>query len=310
MKQVLFIVGPTASGKTEISLLLARKLNAEIISADSMQIYKGLIIGTAKVDCSAYPDIPHHMIDILDPSEEFSVFAFREQVIQLIKEIHSRGKLPIIVGGSGLYVKALTDGIADHPGSDEAVRARLRQEVAENGLGVLHERLRKIDKEAAARINEKDERRIIRALEIYEQSEKTSSEWQAETVSLNSLGYAFLIVGIMRDREKLYKKVEDRVDAMIEEGLVDEVKNLDTKKFSKTTRQAVGYKELIEHLNGDISLSEAIDLIKKNTRHLVKKQLTWFRKEDRIQWFNVDDNTDINTICNDMSGTISEWMSE
>ncbi|MBN1492920.1 MAG: tRNA (adenosine(37)-N6)-dimethylallyltransferase MiaA [Candidatus Omnitrophica bacterium] len=310
MERVLFIVGPTASGKTEVSLALAAALDAEIISADSMQVYQGLDIGTAKVDHSRYLDIPHHMLDIISPAQEFSVYSFREQALKLIKQIHERGRMPIIVGGSGLYIKALTDGIADHPGCDESVRARFKQAIAADGLSSLHERLTAVDPETAAQINPNDQRRIIRALEIFELSGITPSAWRQKTVSLNTLGYDFLMLGIMRDRKELYARVEQRVDAMIAHGLLDEVRALDKATLSKTPRQAVGYKELIAHLNGEYSLDKAVELMKQNTRHLVKKQLTWFKKEKRIQWITVRDGDELGSVCDSLLKIVQQWIKD
>jgi tRNA dimethylallyltransferase len=308
MKPVIFIVGPTASGKTDLSLRIAARLEGEVISADSMQVYKGLTIGTAKVDHALYPAIPHHMIDILSPVEEFSVYTFRERALSLIKDIHARAKIPFVVGGSGLYVKALTDGIADHPGIDVTFREQLKSEIKKGGLSQAYERLRMVDPAAAVAINKNDERRIIRALEIYECSGTTVSEWRKRTVSLENEGYDFLLLGITRDRAQLYKRVDERVDRMMAQGLLDEVKTLDLHKLSKTTKQAVGYKELIAHLKGECSLDDAVDRIKLNTHHLVKKQLTWFRKEKRITWFLLHDDDGHDAVTDEIVRTIKEWM--
>ncbi|MFC1808630.1 tRNA (adenosine(37)-N6)-dimethylallyltransferase MiaA [Candidatus Omnitrophota bacterium] len=308
MKHVIFIVGPTASGKTEISLHVAKQLCGDIISSDSMQIYKDLTIGTAKVNYAAYPEIPHHMIDIIPPAEEFSVYQFRESALACIKQIHDKGGLPFIVGGSGLYIKALTDGIADHPGCDNNIRDRLHCEIKDKGISVVYKRLVELDPGAAEGINENDIRRIVRALEIYEQSGMTPSEWKKKTISLDTLGYKFLLVGIMRDRNELYARVNERVDAMMQAGLLEEVKNLNGKHLSKTTRQAVGYKELLAHLQGEISLQDAISLIKQNTRHLVKKQLTWFRKEGRIAWFTIGQNSNEEMVSAELVNHIKDWI--
>ena len=307
MEPVIFIVGPTASGKTELSLRLATHLDGEIISADSMQVYKGLTIGTAKVDHVRHPQVPHHMIDIISPAEEFSVYTFRERSLALMKDIRKRRRIPFIVGGSGLYIKALTDGIADHPGSTIAIRERLKEESRQLGLMNLYERLTQIDPTAASAIDKNDERRIVRALEIYESSGISASTWKKRTVSLGEEGFDFLLIGITSERQELYRRVDARVDHMMREGLLDEVKALDLNSLSRTMQQAVGYKELIAYLKGECSLDYAIARIKINTRHLVKKQLTWFRKEKRIKWFTRQED-DPDGIFNEVVRTIERWL--
>ena len=285
---IVFIVGPTASGKTKLSVAVAQHFNGEIVSADSMQVYRGLDIGTAKISDSAADPISHHMISVVDPRKEYSVYDFRVHALACIKAIHARGNMPFVVGGSGLYIKALLDGLAPQPGQDRAVRARLQGLASEQGTALLHTRLSELDPHTAAGINPQDERRIIRALEICELSQKTPSEWKQETVSLMDLGYQPIVIGIDRDRSTLYERVHERVDEMLAQGLLDEVRALKDVQLSRTTKQAVGYKELFDFLDGQCAFEDAVATIKKNTRHLVKKQLTWFRKEKRIEWFPVE----------------------
>jgi len=286
-KRIVFIVGPTASGKSAISLEMTAVFNAEIVSCDSMQVYRLMDIGTDKIPDSIRAKIPHHMIDICDPSDEYSAFEYRRDALASISEIHVRRKLPIVVGGSGLYIKALCDGLSPFPSSSKDIRARLNERVQKNGLQSLHEELLKRDPKRAGEIHGNDERRIIRALEICYQSDSKPSDIADQKISLADLGYSFDLIGLEWPREELYARVNERVDSMIAEGLVDEVRCIKS-LLSDTTRQALGYKEIIEHIDGDRSLEEAIDEIKKNTRHLVKKQITWFRKETRIRWIEMN----------------------
>jgi len=289
-KKIVFMVGPTASGKTSLSLEIAKKLEMEIVSCDSMQIYKGLDIGTDKVSSSVLSTIPHHMIDIREPGEEYSAFDYRTDCLSVIQAIHGRERTPLVVGGSGLYVKAVCDGLALYPRGSEVVRNELEARADREGLMALYEELAQRDQQRAALIHHNDKKRIIRALEICYQTDSVPTELKDSRESLEDLGYSFLVVGIDRPRAELYEAVNVRVAHMIESGLVSEVDSL-RGTLSKTTRQAVGYKEIIRYLEGACSLDSAIYELKKNTRHLVKKQLTWFRKDERIQWVEMDKKT-------------------
>lgn len=282
---VLFLVGPTASGKSRIALELAKDLDAEIISADSMLVYKGMDIGTAKPSKPEREKIPHHLIDIVAPSRNFSVFEFRKRALKEIAAISRRGKLPLIVGGSGLYVRVLLQGLAEQPGADLKLRKKLKDEIKKKSLAVLYKRLQKKDPLRAGQIRPEDERRIIRALEIAEKSKKKPSSLFGKEKGLEDLGYRPLVFGITKDRAELYKDIEQRVDLMFEKGLVAEVRNLMKKRLSRTAGQAVGYKEVIAALKGQYSLEKARELVKIGTRHLAKRQWTWFKREQGIQWF-------------------------
>ncbi|HTL47412.1 MAG TPA: tRNA (adenosine(37)-N6)-dimethylallyltransferase MiaA [Verrucomicrobiae bacterium] len=283
---MLFLVGPTAAGKSKIALLVARRLGGEIISADSMQVYRGMDIGTAKPSAAERKEIPHHLIDLVEPSESFSVYEFRRRALAAIQDIVSRKKLPIVAGGTGLYVRSLLEGLSPQPGGDALFREKMEQTVSSEGIERLYKDLKKCDPESAARIKPTDKRRIIRALEIRAVSGKSAGEWYASKEGLTDLGFEPLVLGITRERSFLYREIEKRVDEMFEKGLVREVRLLARQELSKTAFQAVGYKELL--LSGpELSGREADaakDLIKKNTRHLAKRQMTWFRKEKNIQW--------------------------
>lgn len=289
-KKALFIVGPTGSGKSALAFRIARKLQGEIISADSMQVYRGMDIGTDKPSRWARFRIPHHMLDIVAPSHAFSVYAYRTRAFLLLEKINRKGKIPVVVGGSGLYVKALVDGIAPHPGKDEAVRSQLKDEARVQGLASLYKRLEGVDPEAARRIHPHDEKRILRALEVRQISAKRLSQWEKETVPLGDFGYECSIVGIRVKREKLYETINRRVDLMFKRGLLAEARRLARKKLSVTAQQAIGYKELFVHLQGGCSLKEAKEKIQQHTRNLAKRQMIWFKRDSRIRW--LDDRGD------------------
>lgn len=291
-KDNLFIlVGPTASGKTSVSIELAKRLDGEIISADSMQIYKYMDIGTAKVTPEEMDGIPHYLIDIVYPNEEFTVADYKAQAEKVIADINTRNKLPIVVGGTGLYVNSLVyDLNFTQVPPNEEIRKRLEDLADEHGNEYIHKILEKIDKESYNRINVMDRKRIIRALEIYEVTGKPMSQ-QGNNFRKPSDKYNLLMFGLNMDREKLYERINLRVDKMIEAGLIEEVSNLLRMGYHKdlVSMQGIGYKEIIWYLEGEISLEEAIEHIKKGSRNYAKRQLTWFRRDNRIKWVNVDE---------------------
>jgi tRNA dimethylallyltransferase len=281
--RIIFLVGPTASGKTGLSIELAKKLNAEIISCDSMCVYKEMDILTSKPSRADRKRIRHHLIDIVSPGEEFSVAEYRRQALAKIDEIFKRGRTPLFVGGSGLYVKAVIDGL--FPSAEKDLKFRKKQEMLAIRYGntYLYKKLKKIDPERAARIHPNDLRRIVRALEIYHTEKRSPSELKAHTESLK---YDFKILGLMLERNQLYKNIDDRVEEMFKRGVVREVKGLSKKKLGMTAGKALGYSEVLGYIKGKYSLEEAKELLKKNTRHFAKKQLTWFRPDQRITWLS------------------------
>jgi len=279
-KPVVFIVGPTGSGKSKLALMLARKLSAEIVSADSMQIYRGMDIGTAKPTRKEQKLIPHHLLDAMTSRSECSVFKYRDLAINAIHKIIRRGKIPMVVGGSGLYVGALTDGLSPLPGRKASYRKQLEQ----FETSVLYERLKRMNCRRAATIYPNDRKRIIRALEIMEVGKGRA---EGRSGSLTDYGFKPILIGISRDRKELYERIEKRVDEMFEAGWIDEVKRLKKIGLSKTARYAIGYQEILEYLDGKKSFEEMSLEIKKRTRHLAKKQMTWFRKEPRIHWYSM-----------------------
>lgn len=245
---MLFIVGPTAIGKSALAVALAKKLDGEILSADSMLVYQGMDIGTAKPTPKERGGIPHHGIDLIPPTKSFSVFAYRQYALKAVRGIVKRGKIPIVAGGTGFYIRALLEGLSPLPGTNAQIRGKLEREAQEKGLPALYRRLLKIDPSRARAIGPHNQRRIIRALEIYLTSGKKPSRADRKTPGLRQLGYRPIVIGIHRDREALYGKINRRVDAMFRKGLVREVKRLGRKKLSQTSLQGVGYKEILEWL--------------------------------------------------------------
>lgn len=286
--KIIFIVGPTASGKTAISLEVARCFSAEVISCDSMQVYRGMNIGTDTISPALQREIPHHMIDMCDPCQVYSAFDYRKDALSAIRDVFSRSHMPLVVGGSGLYMKALCDGLSRLPAASNTIRESLGHMRAEKGLDFLYAQLRMLCPERAEKIHPHDERRIVRALEILYQTGERPAEDGCENKSLIDLGYSYEIIGLNRSRQELYARVNARVDTMIENGLIDEVRQLKG-SLSQTTSHAVGYKEIIAYLDGALSRDQAIELIKKNSRNLVKKQMTWFNKDRRIKWIELSD---------------------
>lgn len=285
-RRVIFVVGPTSVGKTDVGLFLAEKLNAEIVSCDSMQVYKELSLITAKPSLDCRKIVKHHLFDIISVAQEFDVNTFNELARGAIKEIHKRKRIPIIVGGSGLYMKILLDGILKCGNKDPLVREKLKQRAQIEGNDTLYEELKAVDAQAAKKIHLNDIRRIIRALEIYHTTRKPISALQKEQEGL--LGhYDVKIFGLNVEREELYENINKRVDAMFDNGVVEEVRNLEGLALSKTAQVIIGIKEIKGYLDGLISLGNVKDKIKQNTRRFAKRQLTWFRKEKRIHWIEV-----------------------
>ncbi|MCG3090021.1 tRNA (adenosine(37)-N6)-dimethylallyltransferase MiaA [Sporosarcina cyprini] len=289
-KTVIAIVGPTASGKTALSVELASLLDGEIINGDSMQVYQGLDIGTAKITEDEMGGIPHHLFDTKKPSEDYSVADYQNDVRSCIEEISSRGKQPIIVGGTGLYIQAvLFDFRFTEQAGDPAVRNKLEQEAAEQGSQSLYDRLKQLDPESAEKIHPNNTRRVIRALEIIEVTGK--SKVDHEQGKGDKALYPHLLIGLDLPRELLYERIDRRVDAMVEQGLVDEVRALWEQGIRDTQAvQAIGYKELYLYLDGFLSLEEAVELVKKNTRNYAKRQLTYLRNKLQISWFNATED--------------------
>lgn len=287
-KPMVILTGPTAVGKTALSIRLAKEINGAVISADSMQVYRHMDIGSAKIRPEEMQGVKHYLIDILEPEEEFHVVRFVEEAKAALEEIYQNGQIPIIAGGTGFYIQALLYDINfDEQDCDADYRRELEQIAEEKGTEYLHQMLEKVDAASAKAIHANNTKRVIRALEFYHVSGKKISEHN-ETEHQKESPYNFAYFVLTDERERLYKRIEARVDAMMEEGLLDEVRRLKERGATKemVSMQGLGYKEILAYLDGEISLERAVYLIKRDTRHFAKRQLTWFRRERDVIWFD------------------------
>ena len=306
MEKVIVICGPTASGKTSLSIELAKKINGEIVSCDSMQIYKDMTIGTAKPTVQEMQGIKHYLIDFVSPDIRYSVADYKKDAINAIKEILSKGKVPIIVGGTGLYLESLIYGIEfNEIEVDLEYCKELEKIEKEKGLEELYEMAEAIDKQAMEKISHQDRKRICRVLEIYHSTGKTKTQLEIESRK-NGPDYDYLLFGINFEREILYDRINKRVDIMIEAGLIDEVKTL-LKKYNyfPTAMQGLGYKEVVDYLKGNTTKEEMIEKIKMETRRYAKRQLTWFRKYKNITWLDGQ-----NDVQNNLKIILEEYCEE
>jgi tRNA dimethylallyltransferase len=285
-EKLLVVVGPTAVGKSELAIKLAQRYNGEIISGDSIQVYKGLDIGTAKIKPEQMDGIVHHLIDIHEPDYYYSVADFQTAAQQLITEINQRGRLPIIVGGTGLYIKAITE---NYQLPEIETNLELRQQLAALSREELYADLLKYDPETAERLHINDQKRVIRALEIYHQLGKPLSQFHAEQKIRQQTEYHQLLIGLTMERSKLYERINQRVNLMIEQGLVTEVEMLKLAGFdsSHNSMQGIGYKEMLQHLAGELTLTETVAKIQQATRNFAKRQLSLFRANPEIKWFDL-----------------------
>lgn len=308
-KKCIVIVGPTGVGKTRLSIFLAKRLNSQIISADSMQIYKYMDIGTAKVEPKYQKEIKHHLIDIVKPDENFNVEQFQSLCIEKIEEISSINKIPIIVGGTGLYINSITHKLEFNTvKSDEKLRYELENIAESQSNQKLHKMLEYIDPESASKIHKNNVRRVIRAIEVYKLTGHKFSEINDKFDHYND-DYDFYIIGLNDDRERLYERINQRVDEMIDEGFMAECKYIyELTDENSQSIQAIGYREAFMYLNNEISFKDMVSLMKKNSRKYAKRQLTWFRQDERIHWMNLEDFKkfeDIEQICLE---NVKEWL--
>lgn len=288
-EKLLVIVGPTAVGKTALSIELAKKLDGEVISGDSMQVYKGMDIGTAKITPKEMDGIPHYLIDTHDPDELFSAAEFQQRATQHITDVNSRDKLPMIVGGTGLYIQSVIYQYEfSEAKQDEALRRNLEELAQNQGNEVLHLRLQAIDPITADRLHPNDVKRVIRALEIYQLTGTTMAEYQKRA---KRSPYQLCLLGLTMERDRLYERINQRVDIMMEKGLEREVRSLLDQGYSKdlVSMQAIGYKEMVEYIEGRLTISDTTELIKKNSRNFAKRQLTWFRSMKEIHWVDAEE---------------------
>ncbi len=291
-KQPLVILtGPTAVGKTNLSIRLAKEINGEIISADSMQVYKSMDIGSAKITQEEMQGIPHHLLDILEPWEEFNVVVFQQKCKECLAGIYERGRIPILTGGTGFYIQAVLKDIDfTENEEDNSYRLELEEIGKREGPGVLHAMLKEVDPKSAQEIHANNQKRVIRALEFYHFTGKRISVHNEQEAAKDA-AYQFCYFVLNDDRAKLYERIEQRVDLMLQNGLVEEVRNLVNKGCTRNmvSMQGLGYKEIVDYLEGKITLEEAIYIIKRDTRHFAKRQITWFKREKEVIWLNKPD---------------------
>lgn len=287
-KPLIILTGPTAVGKTKLSIALAKAANGEIISADSMQVYRYMDIGSAKIKKEEMQGVPHYLIDVLKPEEEFHVVRFQEMAKQAMEEIYAKGKIPILTGGTGFYIQAVVKDIDFSENTEKSeIRSRLEQLAKDKGREYLHQKLLEVDPDSAQKIHANNVKRVIRALEYYELTgEKISLHNEREAAKESPYCYAYFVLNDLR--EKLYQRIDARVDEMLKEGLVQEVEKLSRMGYTRNmvSMQGLGYKEILAYLEGECSLEEAVYILKRDTRHFAKRQITWFKREPDVIWVN------------------------
>ncbi|MGN0595524.1 MAG: tRNA (adenosine(37)-N6)-dimethylallyltransferase MiaA [Hominimerdicola sp.] len=304
---VIAVVGPTASGKTALAVELAKLYDGEVVSADSMQIYKGLSIATAKPASEEMQGIPHHLIDFLEPNEDFSVADYVKIAGEKIKDIHERGKMPIVCGGTGLYVSSLLENVKfDDTGSDENIRKRLEQQARDFGNHYLWEKLKEVDPETAEKVHENNLSRVIRGLEVFELTGVKLSQHKINS-RLEETPYESTIFGLTAEnRQFIYDRINNRVDIMVENGLLEECRQVYENYRLSTAHQAIGYKELIPYFENQASLEDCLDRIKLESRHYAKRQLTWFRRMNGINWIEIDKYESLKKILENIQNIIAK----
>ncbi|HTF91901.1 MAG TPA: tRNA (adenosine(37)-N6)-dimethylallyltransferase MiaA [Verrucomicrobiae bacterium] len=303
--KVVIVLGPTAVGKSEVALALAESLNGEIINADSQQVYRYMDIGTGKLSMGERERVPHHLIDIVDPDGEFNAAQFRRLASEAIREISERKRNVIVCGGTGLYLKALTQGLFEGPGQDPAIRRALESEIAERGLASLYRRLENIDPTVSSSIHPNDRQRVIRALEIYQLTGKPLSQWQGAH-GFQENPFAVRAIGLNRERAELYDFINRRSEEMVRDGFLEEVRGLVHRGFGPELKplQSVGYRQMVAVLEGRLTMAEGLAEMRQETRRLAKRQLTWFRRDETIQWFHPE--RQLRQICE----TVSEFLDQ
>lgn len=297
------MVGPTAVGKTELALKLAPQIAAEIISCDSMQVYVGMDIGTSKPTLQQRGLVKHHLVDSIFTRQEYSAADYREDANRIIRQLFRESKTPLVVGGSGLYYKALVDGIFAGPAKNPQLRHELYMEARTKGNEFLYGKLQELDPDTAVKLHPNDTRRIVRALEVYYSSGVPISLLRKKTVGLAN-EFDIIVWGLNRPRNELYQRIEERVEEMFDSGIVEEVKRLKENAITQIAQQSLGYKEVLSFLEGRFALDETKELLKRNTRRFAKRQLTWFRADKRIEWIGLDENTDLDNLAEQLAGKI------
>ena len=288
-KPVVVLVGPTAIGKTEIAVLLAKAMGTEVLTADSRQVYRGMDIGTDKPSLTVRSGVPHHMIDLVDPDQVFNAGAYRRQALQEIDRMHHDGRIPLVVGGTGLYIRALLRGLWPAPPTDWLLRRQLEGEARVQGMEYLHQKLARVDPQLANRLHPHDQSKIIRALEVYQVLGRPLSEVH-QRHAFSDQPFSSLIVGLARDRQALYQRIDERVETQLAQGLVQETQQLLDQGYGRHlgSMKGLGYKQIAGYLQGEYDYAEAVRRLKRDTRHYAKRQLTWFRKEPSVSWLTID----------------------
>ncbi|MEY4705299.1 MAG: tRNA dimethylallyltransferase [Nitrospirota bacterium] len=308
-KPVVVVVGPTAVGKSRVAVEVAKAFGTEVLTADSRQVYRGMDIGTDKPAQEERQGVPHRLIDLVNPDEPFNAGLYRRQAVDEIERLYCDSRLPLVVGGTGLYVRTLLQGLCDAPPTDPMVRTALRQEMKEQGHDALYARLVAVDPVAAARLHLRDESKVLRALEVYQVSGRRMSEFQQEH-GFAERPFASLIIGLNRNRDVLYRRIEERIDWQLAHGLIDETKQLLAQGYQRDSAamKGLGYRQVAEHLAGEYDAVEMVRRFKRDTRHFSKRQMTWFRKEPGIQWLMIEESDSAQHIAELVIGQVERFL--
>lgn len=308
-RPVVVIVGPTAVGKSRVAVEVAKAFETEVITADSRQVYRRMDIGTDKPSMEERQGVPHRLIDLANPDEPFNAGLYRSQAVDEMERLYRESRLPLVVGGTGLYVRTLLKGLCDAPPADPTMRAALRQEAKEQGHDVLYARLVTVDPVAASRLHPRDESKVIRALEVYQLSGRRMSEFQQEH-GFAEQPFAALIIGLNRDRDVLYRRIEERIDWQLAHGLIEETKQLLAQGYQRDSAamKGLGYRQVGEHLAGEYDAVEMVRRFKRDTRHFSKRQMTWFRKESGIQWLTIGESDSVQHTAELVIGQMDQFL--
>lgn len=308
-KPVVVILGPTAVGKSRVAVEVAKAFETEVLTADSRQVYRGMDIGTDKPAQQERQEVPHRLIDLVNPDEPFNAGLYRGQAVDEMDRLYRDHRLPLVVGGTGLYVRTLLKGLCDAPPADPILRTALRQEAKEQGLDRLYARLISVDPVAAARLHPRDESKVIRALEVYQLSGRRMSEFQQEH-AFTERPFRSLIIGLNRDRDVLYRRIEERIDWQLAHGLIEETTHLLSLGYRRdsSAMKGLGYRQVAEHLAGEYDAAEMVRRFKRDTRHFSKRQMTWFRKEQGVQWLEIEQADSVSHTAELVIGQIERFL--
>src|SRR6185295_1914354 len=308
-RPVVVIVGPTAVGKSRVAVEVAKVFETEVLTADSRQVYRGMDVGTDKSSLEERQGVPHRLIDLINPNESFNAGLYRRQAIDEIERLHGDSRLPLVVGGTGLYVRTLLKGLCGAPPADPIVRAVLRREAKDQGLDRLYARLVEVDPATAARLHPRDESKVIRALEVHQLSGRRMSEFQQEH-GFAERPFSALIIGLNRDRDALYRRIEARIDWQLAHGLIEETQQLLAQGYQRTSAamKGLGYRQVAEHLAGEYDAAEMVRRFKRDTRHFSKRQMTWFRKEPGIQWLTIEESESVQHTAALVIGRVDQFL--